>query len=578
MSRINRRAALSLGAALAGGAIALAKGDQGNAAQPSPGSVQNSAVLFWNEVALKLNALDHSFTGDNAADLPRAPGPVASARALGVIHAVIADALFTVDSSSGFKPHFVTGIVPGEDKDVNKDLFVGGAAAAIMFYIYDTGSHAVLIKDSENEFIPKFPGLYDGVKNKRSWEAGRLFGNHPDFQALFDGPEILRTIHPTNIKDYQPAPKLHQPDPYHCGQGFYGQIYAREIDPIIITREDVEKTFLPPEPPTATSDKWKDSLKDVKKAGQLYLKPNGGTDQPEYATDQLEVGYFWAYDGPRFLGTPPRLYNQIIREIAIADGMEEAWIARLLALCNLAMSDAGNVAWHAKYHFKVPRPVIGIREAPQAEGGDLTWRPLGAPRTNNRLPGAGIAFIASATSNDAAPFVEKAAAAATSSLVTLQNTTVQDIFLGSGLGGARVASAGGVGCELNPDLNYVLGAFTPNFPAYPSGHATFGAAAFDVLRLVRHERKPTADANVLPVIDGVQIKHMSDELNGASIDNLRSSAREFIWREFATIGDIIKANNRSRVVLGVHWDFDSTAGAAAGKQVADKVFKMAYKK
>ena len=34
--------------------------------------------------------------------------------------------------------------------------------------------------------------------------------------------------------------------------------------------------------------------------------------------DQTAAAYFWAYDGANLIGTPPRLYNQILREIAWA--------------------------------------------------------------------------------------------------------------------------------------------------------------------------------------------------------------------------------------------------------------------
>ncbi|RVM17630.1 vanadium-dependent haloperoxidase [Sinorhizobium meliloti] len=550
MTEVNRRTALGLGAAFVGGSFAFANGNPGEAATASSGSAADSAVLFWHEVALKMNVFDHSFTGAEAETLPRAPGPVASARALGVIHAVIADALFTVSPNSMFKPHFLKGIAPG---NVEKDLYVGGAAAAIMFYIYDTGGHASEIKNSENEFIRRFRGP-DPDRNKRSWEAGRLFGNSKEFQGLWNGDKIRRSIHPTEVMEYQPREGDHQPDPYHCGQGYYGQLYARDIDPIIISRQDVETNFLPPEPPAKDTKEWQMSLDQVRTLGRLYLKPGSGTDQPDYQADQLEVGFFWAYDGARFLGTPPRLYNQIIREIAIADGMSEEELARLLALCNLAMSDAGNVAWHAKYHWRYPRPVIGIREA----GVDDGWMPLGSPKTNVRLPRAGAAIT------DAGAPVE---------------VTVQDVYLGAGinasLSGAGIGPRALVGCEAKPDLNYVLGAFTPNFPAYPSGHATFGAAAFEVLRHVRGER--TANPNELPMIENEHIWHVSDELNGASIDNLSSSARNFVPRQFETIDLLIEANNKSRELIGVHWDFDSTEGAKAGKSVADAIYRDAYK-
>ena len=45
------------------------------------------------------------------------------------------------------------------------------------------------------------------------------------------------------------------------------------------------------------------------------------------------------------MGTPPRLYNQIIREVAKAKGNSVADNARLFALVNAAMGDAGILAW-----------------------------------------------------------------------------------------------------------------------------------------------------------------------------------------------------------------------------------------
>jgi hypothetical protein len=32
--------------------------------------------------------------------------------------------------------------------------------------------------------------------------------------------------------------------------------------------------------------------------------------------DQTLIGTFWAYDGMAELGTPPRLYNHIVRQVA----------------------------------------------------------------------------------------------------------------------------------------------------------------------------------------------------------------------------------------------------------------------
>ena len=40
-------------------------------------------------------------------------------------------------------------------------------------------------------------------------------------------------------------------------------------------------------------------------------------DIPAGSEDETAIGIFWDYDGESGLGTPPRLYNQIVREVAI---------------------------------------------------------------------------------------------------------------------------------------------------------------------------------------------------------------------------------------------------------------------
>jgi len=109
--------------------------------------------------------------------------------------------------------------------------------------------------------------------------------------------------------------------------------------------------------------------------------------------DETAVGMFWAYDGAPLEGTPPRLYNQIVRQIAAAQNNDVAKNARLFALVNAALGDAGIFCWADKFSYDLWRPVVGIREAASVSkpaGGDVLgpdgqvdWLPLGAPNTNN---------------------------------------------------------------------------------------------------------------------------------------------------------------------------------------------------
>jgi PAP2 superfamily len=222
------------------------------------------------------------------------------------------------------------------------------------------------------------------------------------------------------------------------------------------------------------------------------------------------AGLFWAYDGAKGLGTPPRLYNQIIRQVAEAQGNTVDKNARLFALVNAAMGDAGILAWDEKYRYDLWRPVVGIREhdpsmGPAGSPGnvldadcDLGWLPLGAPKTNE--PG-------------------------------VKN-------------------------------------FTPPFPAYPSGHATFGAACFmSVYRFLNAtEYKDRTDE-----LDKLCFALTSDEFNGANIDP-DGSVRPRHMRKM-TLAQAIHENAVSRIYLGVHWRIDAIEGVRLGQKIAENALE-----
>jgi vanadium chloroperoxidase len=181
----------------------------------------------------------------------------------------------------------------------------------------------------------------------------------------------------------------------------------------------------------------------------------------------------------------------------------------------MAMADAGITAWKEKYIHNLWRPVIGVREA----GADFG-------------PGACAGMPA---------------------------TLVADPFwrpLGSPASNTR-----------NPS-------FTPGFPAYPSGHATFGTATFETVRDFYYPGLPSGldpngiDPKARAVRDASDIafEFISDELNGKTMD--ADGSLRTLHRRALTLSKSIDENKRSRVFLGVHWQFDADWGDEIGLNIA----------
>jgi hypothetical protein len=104
--------------------------------------------------------------------------------------------------------------------------------------------------------------------------------------------------------------------------------------------------------------------------------------------------------------------------------------------------------------------------------------------------------------------------------------------------------------------------FTPPFPAYSSGHATFGGSVFEILRSFFGT-------------DRIAFSFVSDEFNGVTRDN-RGNVRPRVARHFSSLSQAEEENGQSRIYLGIHWAFDKTEGIAHGRLVGNYVFENAF--
>lgn len=429
------------------------------------------SILQWNEVMLQANANDHALSA------PEQPGPILTARAFAIVSAAMYDAYNSVEPIG--QPYLVTA---PNARRANADAAVARAAHDALSALYP--SQSALFDTALLESLELIP---NGRKEDLGQQVGAYVAKKILRARAGDGASDLST----DVYEPNGEPGFHDVDPINPGQGFYAS-GAMHVTPFAVQSLDqFEARRLDDGTPEGRleflqSEEYTEAYNEVKSLGRRET-----TARTE---EQTVIGIYWGYDGRPGLGTPPRLYNQMARTIAEQQRNQEAENARLFALINIAMADAGLTSWNNKYDDAFWRPILGIRGG-ESDGnpethGDPAWEPLGAQASNPRQG------------------------------------------------------------ELN---------FTPPFPAYTSGHATFGAAAFQTLARFYGR-------------DEISFSFMSDEFNGITHGS-DGQVRPKVTRTFSSLTEAKLENAQSRIYLGIHWAFDAADGIKTGDDVANYVFK-----
>lgn len=227
----------------------------------------------------------------------------------------------------------------------------------------------------------------------------------------------------------------------------------------------------------------------------------GKADSSERTQEQTEIAFFWANDLDGTYKPPGQLYN-ITQIVARQEGVEQNLLdtARLFALVGIGMADAGIISWYVKYLFpdqNNPNNLIRL------------WRPESAIREAD-------------TDNN-------------------QDTVPEPSWqpLSARRDGTR---------------------FSPPFPAYISGHATFGAAHAAMMRQFFGR-------------DAIAFSATTEDPNATRDQNGNKQPRAF-----PSFTEAARENGRSRIYLGVHYQWDADGGFESGTKVAEFAFNSILRK
>ena len=358
----------------------------------------------WNSIAVDASGLDHSPVSEgDPRHFGEQLGPGRASRAMAIVHLAIYEAVNAIAGNHESLVGFKKG-----SNGASVDAAIAQAAHDTLVALFPSQTAVMdghMAEEMENmDTAGRVQGLQVGRKAASAvLEKAAKDGSDHTEPSL--GSEFITSNEPGKWRQ-DPISQV----PVALGA------YWGHVKPFVLQSGS---QFRAPTPPALNSPEYAAAYEEAKRLGG-----DGDHTKTERTDEQTTIGTYWAYDGTPSLCAPPRLYNQLIMTVADQMGTTDVVeLSRLLALANVAMSDAAIAIWESKFHYQLWRPVTAIREADKDTGptglgdgneatvGDPGFMPIGAPASNLVGPN-----------------------------------------------------------------------FTPPFPTYPSGHAGIGGALFEVLR------------------------------------------------------------------------------------------------
>lgn len=380
-----------------------------SATAASPSNKDAATLARWNQIAIDASGLDHTpVPAGNPRIFGEQLGPARASRAIAIVHIAMFD---SVNGVIGSYKTF-TNITPAKNASISAAIAQAACETLSALFPSQKANFDKALATDLNQ-VADGSAKTDGIELGHRAAAAILLLRANDGSAHAEPKMATEFLTSNDAGKWRQDPISQAP--IALGAHWY------QVTPFVL--QSATQFRIPP-PPALTSPEYAAAYNEVK-----LLGGDGITTPTIRTADQTEMGIFWAYDGTPSLCAPPRLYNQITMQIAEQKGTANnpLELARLLALVNVSMADAGIAIWESKFFYQLWRPITGIRESDAGTGpsgagdgnaatvGDPTFRPLGAPASNLTGPN-----------------------------------------------------------------------FTPPFPAYPSGHAGFGGALFQTLRNYYH--------------------------------------------------------------------------------------------
>jgi hypothetical protein len=304
---------------------------------------KSNPVIHWNRIANEI--------------FPVNVGPVIDSRAMSILHAAIHDAV------NGIEPRYEAFTASLTFPGASVDAAVASAARDVMLAVTHNQQQRI-----EEEYAAALAGVRDGQAKDHGVLVGQLAaranldrraddgivpGPWPPQQGPITEPVYVPTGKPG---DYDFTPPFDAP-PLGPVALFPG---LSRLTPFVI---DLSRHRL----------KGPDPLGSKRYAKDLnFLKAYGRRHDSSRTPDQTNTAFFWF--------EPFGIWNDIATTVMEREEASPWRAARVLALMNFAMVDAGMACFDAKYHFRFWRPYTAIRRAGEDDNdeteADSEWLPL----------------------------------------------------------------------------------------------------------------------------------------------------------------------------------------------------------